>query len=81
MGFGDVKLAPLLGASLGWVGWDAALNGLICCWLLGGLCALALLAARRVTRSDAIAFGPFMILGTLAGLVLGAGTWAAAAGM
>ncbi len=78
MGLGDVKLAPLLGASLGWVSWDAALTGLVCCWLLGGLCALALLALGRVRRTDAIAFGPFMILGTLAGIALGVGTWASA---
>jgi leader peptidase (prepilin peptidase)/N-methyltransferase len=74
MGFGDVKLAPLLGASLAWFSWDAALLGLMSCWILGGLWALALLSTRRASRRDAIAFGPFMFLGLLAGIALYAGS-------
>ncbi len=81
MGFGDVKLAPLLGASLAWLSWDAAVLGLMSCWILGGMWALALLATRRVSRRDAIAFGPFMLLGLLAGIALGAGSGASALGM
>ena len=77
MGFGDVKLAPLLGASLGWISWDAAVLGLMSCWILGGLWALGLLATRRVSGKDAIAFGPFMFLGMLGGVVLGLGPAAA----
>ncbi|MDD2857354.1 MAG: prepilin peptidase [Candidatus Nanopelagicales bacterium] len=72
MGFGDVKLAPALGASLGWLGADAAMLGLVAAWTLGGCWALALLLARRVRRRDAIAFGPFLILGFWLALALAA---------
>ncbi len=73
MGFGDVKLAPLLGATLGWVSWDAAILGLMSCWLIAGLWALALLVSRRVSLGSAIAFGPFMFLGLAIGIALGGG--------
>ncbi|MFA7323373.1 MAG: A24 family peptidase [Candidatus Nanopelagicales bacterium] len=63
MGFGDVKLAPLLGATLGWLGWQPALAGLFCAWVLGGCWALGLLMLRRANRHTAVAFGPFLILG------------------
>ena len=81
MGFGDVKLAPLLGMTLAWIRWDAALLGLMICWILGGLWALALLAGRRATGKDTIAFGPFMLLGTLAGVLLASGSQAAVLAM
>ena len=71
MGFGDVKLAPLLGATLGWINWDAAVLGLMVCWLLGGVWALLMLATRRVGMRSSIAFGPFMLLGLGSGLLLG----------
>ena len=72
MGFGDVKLAPLLGASLGWISVDAAFTGLTSCWIIGGLWALLLLVTGHVRRSDAIAFGPFMLLGLGLGIALSA---------
>lgn len=81
MGFGDVKLAPLLGATLAWLSWDAAFVGLMSCWLLGGAWALLLLATRRIDRKAAIAFGPFMFLGLGAGFLLGAGSEVAVPGM
>lgn len=71
MGFGDVKLAPLLGATLGWINWDAAVLGLMVCWLLGGVWALLMLSTRRVALGSSIAFGPFMLLGLGSGLLLG----------
>ena len=70
MGFGDVKLAPLLGATLGAVSWDAAVLGLMSCWLVGGAWAIGLLVAGRARVGTAIAFGPFMILGMWVGLLL-----------
>lgn len=63
MGFGDVKLAPLLGASLGWVGWEFAVVGLIAAWVLGGLWAGVLMLCHRATRASVMAFGPFLVGG------------------
>jgi leader peptidase (prepilin peptidase)/N-methyltransferase len=70
MGFGDVKLAPALGASLGWLSADAAMLGLAGAWLLGGGWALAVLLTRRARRRDAIAFGPFLVAGFWLALLL-----------
>jgi leader peptidase (prepilin peptidase)/N-methyltransferase len=57
LGLGDVKLAGVLGALLGWWGWSDALVG------LGAVGALLLLLTRRVDRRGSLAFGPAMLLG------------------
>lgn len=72
MGFGDVKLAPILGAVLGWLGWGPALVGLFATWLIGGVVALALLVSGRAKRGTHLAFGPYMLIGALIGLLVGA---------
>lgn len=73
MGFGDVRLAALVGLVLGWVGWDTVAIGV---WV--GFVAFAvpglLLAVVRRDRSllkQAFPFGPFMAAGALVGLVWG----------
>lgn len=63
MGFGDVKLAGLLGISLGWLGWGYLIVGGFLPFVLGGLYAIVLLVLRRVGRKSGIPFGPWMILG------------------
>jgi leader peptidase (prepilin peptidase) / N-methyltransferase len=63
LGFGDVKLAGVLGMFLGWLGWGPVVAGSFAAFLLGGLAALVLLMARRVSRSSHIAFGPAMLAG------------------
>jgi leader peptidase (prepilin peptidase) / N-methyltransferase len=70
IGFGDVKLAPTLGLVLGWYGWSAVIAGFCLTFVLGALAVVVLLLARRATRKTALAFGPFMLLGTLGGLLL-----------
>ena len=61
MGMGDVKLAGVLGLFLGRLGWDELVVGGTGAFLLGGVVALALVAARRVSRSSGIPFGPWML--------------------
>ncbi|PYG02110.1 leader peptidase (prepilin peptidase) / N-methyltransferase [Georgenia satyanarayanai] len=63
LGMGDVKLGALLGAWLGWLGWGAAVLGVLAGFVLGGVAGLVLLLAGRATRTTAIAFGPWMLLG------------------
>ncbi|RKR19441.1 prepilin peptidase [Arthrobacter oryzae] len=70
MGFGDVKLAGVLGMYLGFLGWGHVFAGTFAAFLLGGLWSLGLLAARRGTLQSAIPFGPFMLAGTAAAMVL-----------
>ncbi|MEU3843296.1 A24 family peptidase [Streptomyces sp. NPDC028635] len=72
MGFGDVKLALPLGVALGWYGWDVLFLGAFAGFLLGAVYGLGLLLLRRANRKSAIPFGPFMIAGAMAGLLLGA---------
>ncbi|BEL09706.1 A24 family peptidase [Actinoplanes sichuanensis] len=65
LGGGDVKLAPLLGFYLGWLGWDAVAVGAFAGFLIGGLPATVLLLLRRAKRKDRIPFGPSMLAGAL----------------
>ena len=71
MGFGDVKLAGVLGLHLGWLGWGHLAVGAFLAFLAGGLVGLALIALGRATRKSAIPFGPFMLLGALVAVELG----------
>jgi len=63
LGMGDVKLGALLGAWLGWLGWGAVLAGTLVGFVAGGAVGLLLIASGRATRSTAIAFGPWLLLG------------------
>ncbi|MGX1368200.1 leader peptidase (prepilin peptidase)/N-methyltransferase [Streptomyces canus] len=74
MGFGDVKLALGAGAVLGWYGWDTVLLGTFAGFLLGALWGGVLVLAGRAGRKTAIPFGPFLITGAYAGLLIGAYT-------
>ncbi len=69
LGFGDVKLAGVLGLLLGWVGWGPAIVSVLAAFIIGGLIALILLLLRRKSRSSSIAFGPSMILGAWVALM------------
>jgi leader peptidase (prepilin peptidase)/N-methyltransferase len=60
LGMGDVKLAGMLGCFLG----TAVVPGLLIGTLLGGVAAVALLAARsRATLNTHIAYGPYLAFG------------------
>lgn len=70
MGFGDVKLAGVLGLYLGYVGWLHLFAGVLFAFLLGGLWSAGLLLTRRGTLKSAIPFGPFMLLGAAGAMLL-----------
>lgn len=72
MGFGDVKLALGLGAVLGWYGWSVVFLGTFAGFLLGALYGAGLVVIRRAGRKSSIPFGPFLIAGAYAGLLVGA---------
>ncbi|MFJ8752200.1 prepilin peptidase [Streptomyces sp. NPDC102441] len=60
IGLGDVKLAPTLGALLGWHSWAGVFLGTFAMFALG---AVVNLARGRVRGR--VAFGPYMIIGAL----------------
>lgn len=68
MGFGDVKLAGVLGLYLGYLGWTHVFAGTFAAFLFGGLWSLGVLAARRGTLKSSIPFGPFMLAGAAAAM-------------
>jgi leader peptidase (prepilin peptidase)/N-methyltransferase len=69
VGFGDVKLAGLLGLYLGWLGLPVWIAGTCAGFVLAAVYALALLASRRATLKSTIPFGPFMLAGALAAVL------------
>ena len=70
MGYGDVRLSGVLGIALGYLGWGELLTGVYAGFLLGGVGGL-LLSSLRIVDRRAYPFGPFMLLGALAGVLAG----------
>jgi leader peptidase (prepilin peptidase) / N-methyltransferase len=68
MGFGDVKLAGLVGLVLGYLSWGAVVVGAFAGFFLGALVGVAVMAVGAGGRKTAIPFGPFMVVGALAAL-------------
>lgn len=73
MGFGDVRLSAVLGLALGYLGWAEVVLG-----IYGGFLAfsvpgllVALVRRDRQVLKDAYPFGPFLLGGAVAGIVLG----------
>lgn len=71
LGFGDVRLAGLLGAALGWLSLGRVLLGLFLGFLAAAVVGVALMAAGRRTGKDSLPFGPFLVTGALVAIVAG----------
>ncbi|GHG12749.1 prepilin peptidase [Streptomyces filamentosus] len=65
MGLGDVKLAPAIGALLGWNSWTVLFRGAAAGFIVGAVSEVARMAAGRARRSH-VSFGPYMAIGALA---------------
>jgi len=65
MGFGDVRLAGLIGGVLGFLSWAALVIGAFAGFFLGAVVGVAMMASRRGDRKTALPFGPFMLAGVL----------------
>jgi prepilin signal peptidase PulO-like enzyme (type II secretory pathway) len=72
LGFGDVKLAALIGMMVGWPG---IIGALILCALLGAAVSVLLLGLGRVSTRTYIPFGTFLSLGAACALLLTAPLW------
>jgi leader peptidase (prepilin peptidase) / N-methyltransferase len=71
MGFGDVKLAAVLGLYTAWLGWGPLAVGALAAFFLGGIFGVVLLVARRAKRKTRIPFGPWMLAGAWVGIFFG----------
>lgn len=72
MGGGDIKLAAMIGAFLGW---KALVFALFTAFLVGSLAGAALILLGRVrARRAVVPFGPFLALGALAAIFLSRAT-------
>lgn len=60
-GGGDVKLAALVGAHLGWFGPEAVASGIALGFVAAGCAAFGVVAAGG--RGASLPFGPFLLLG------------------
>lgn len=65
MGLGDAKLAPSLGMLLGFQSWAHVLLGTMVSVLLAGVAALYLVLFRGAGRTSHLAFGPYLVAGTV----------------
>ncbi len=68
MGWGDVKMAALIGLI---TGFPAVLTAMMVSFVSSGIVAVFLLALRLRSRKEAIPFGPFLSLGAFVALLWG----------
>lgn len=73
LGFGDVKLAFVIGVFAGFGSWGHLAVAILGGFVLGGVTSIILLVTRRVGRKDSIPFGPFMTSAAVLTLVFGQG--------
>lgn len=72
LGYGDVRLAGVIGFVLGWLGADYALIGFLLANLAGVAVAVVLMAAGRMGRGSKMPYGVFLAAGSVATVLAGA---------
>ncbi|MER5867071.1 prepilin peptidase [Kitasatospora sp. NPDC002040] len=72
LGFGDVRLAGLLGTGLGWLGPSHLVLAVLAGSTVGLLVGTALIASGRATRRTRLPFGVFLVAGAIAAILAGA---------
>lgn len=72
LGFGDVRLAGVLGLVLGWLGVPYLLVGLLAANLAGLAVAVPLIAAGRMKKATPVPYGVFLAVGSMVALLAGA---------
>ena len=69
MGLGDAKLAPSLGMLLGFQSWSHVILGTVVSFVLAAVAALYLVLFTGARRDSHIAFGPYLLAGTVLMLI------------
>jgi leader peptidase (prepilin peptidase) / N-methyltransferase len=70
LGMGDVKLSPLIGLYLGWMGWASVVEGVFAGFIVGAVWALVIVVVRRGGLHTRLPFGPSMLLGVAGAALL-----------
>jgi leader peptidase (prepilin peptidase)/N-methyltransferase len=65
MGFGDVRLAGLVGGAAGWMGFRAAFIAFFLGFLLGSVGGIIQVVAAGGGRRTMFGFAPYLVAGTL----------------
>lgn len=71
LGYGDVRLAPVLGLGLGWFGWRYVVLGFFAANLIGAVIGVSLIAMKKMTRKQQIPYGVFLALGAALAIYAG----------
>jgi len=71
MGFGDVRLAGVIGMMVGWLGLRYVALALFLSFLLASVVGIGLMVTRLRGRKDAVPFGPFMAGGAIVAVLWG----------
>ena len=70
LGMGDVKLMTVMSLALGWYSPQLPIIALGLSFLIAGLVAIILLAARRIKLGGSMPLGPYLIAGFLGAITL-----------
>ncbi|MBA3022209.1 A24 family peptidase [Propionicimonas sp.] len=71
LGFGDVKLAGVVGGFLGWFGLSQSLAGFLLAWVLMAVVGIVMILTRLIKAKGSLPFGPYLVLGAVAAVFLG----------
>ena len=71
MGFGDVRLAGLIGMTVGWLGVGHVPVALFLAFMLAAVGGVVLIVAGVKGRKDKVPFGPFLVAGAMLAIFFG----------
>jgi leader peptidase (prepilin peptidase)/N-methyltransferase len=71
LGFGDVRLAAVLGLGLGWLGWRYVVLGFFSANFIGVVIGMTLIATKRMSRHQQIPYGVFLAMGAALAIFAG----------
>lgn len=71
IGYGDVRLAGVMGAALGWIGFGELYIGFLAAFVVGAVIGVAVMAVRGTGRRTRFAFAPALSAGAAFGVLWG----------
>jgi leader peptidase (prepilin peptidase)/N-methyltransferase len=71
MGFGDVRLAGLIGMGTGWLGLGHAFVAFMAAFLLGAAIGIVVMKVTGGGRKTKVPFGPFLAAGAVIAVLWG----------